>query len=70
LPVDEREIVDGCLRQILERGIAEQALHSDAIKRLMTVPGVSLMPATTFIAAVGDVRRFSRAAQARQLSRP
>jgi hypothetical protein len=27
-------------------------------KRLMTVPGVSLMTATTFIAALGDVRRF------------
>ena len=24
----------------------------------MTVPGVSLMTATTFIAAVGDIRRF------------
>jgi transposase len=67
LPADERETVDGCLRQIdfldgeiaiLERGIAEHALGSDAIKRLMTVPGVSLMTATTFIAAVGDVRRF------------
>jgi len=67
LPADERETVDGCLRQIdfldaeiaiLERGIAEHALGSDAIKRLMTVPGVSLMTAATFIAAVGDVRRF------------
>jgi transposase len=67
LPADERETVDGCLRQIdfldgeiaiLERGIAEHALHSDAVKRLMTVPGVSLMTATTFIAAVGDIRRF------------
>jgi transposase len=67
LPVDERETVDGCLRQIdfldgeiavLERGIAEHALGSDAIKRLMTVPGVSLMTASTFIAAVGDIRRF------------
>jgi transposase len=67
LPADERETVDGCLRQIdfldgeiaiLERGIAEHALHSGAIKRLMTVPGVSLMTATTFLAAVGDVRRF------------
>ena len=67
LPADERETVDGCLRQIdfldaeiaiLERGIAEHALGSDAIKRLMTVPGVSLMTATTFIAAVGDIRRF------------
>ena len=67
LPGDERETVDGCLRQIdfldaeiaiLERGIAEHALRSDAIKRLMTVPGVSLMTAATFIAAVGDIRRF------------
>jgi transposase len=67
LPADERETVDGCLRQIdfldaeiaiLERGIAEHALGSEAIKRLMTVPGVSLMTAATFIAAVGDVRRF------------
>jgi transposase len=67
LPADERETVDGCLRQIdfldgevavLERGIAEHALGSDEIKRLMTVPGVSLMTASTFIAAVGDIRRF------------
>jgi transposase len=67
LPGDERETVDGCLRQIdfldgeiaiLERAIAEHALGSDAVKRLMTVPGVSLMTATTFIAAVGDIRRF------------
>jgi hypothetical protein len=43
---------------ILERGIAEHALHADSIKRLMTVPGVSLMTASTFIAAVGDIRRF------------
>jgi transposase len=28
------------------------------IKRLMTVPGVSLMTAATFVAAVGDIRRF------------
>jgi transposase len=67
LPGDERETVDGCLRQIdfldceiaiLERAIAEHALASAAIKRLMTVPGVSLMTAATFIAAVGDIRRF------------
>src|SRR4051794_22898532 len=67
LPGDEREIVDGCLRQIafldgeiaiLERVIAEHALGSEAVKRLMAVPGVSLMTATTFIAAVGDIRRF------------
>jgi hypothetical protein len=67
LPADERETVDGCLRQIdfldaeiaiLERAVAELALGSQDIKRLMTVPGVSLMTAATFIAAVGDIRRF------------
>jgi transposase len=67
LPGDERQTVDGCLRQIdfldgeiavLERVIAEHALASAEIKRLMTVPGVSLMTAATFIAAVGEIRRF------------
>src|SRR3954466_5564872 len=67
LPDDERETVDGGLRQIdfldaeiaiLERGIAEHALASEAMRRLMTVPGVSLMTAATFIAAGGDIRRF------------
>ena len=67
LPGDERQTVDGCLRQIdfvdteitiLERAIADHALGSEDVKRLMTVPGVSLITAATFIAAVGDIRRF------------
>jgi transposase len=67
LPSDERQTVDGCLRQIdfvdaeiaiLERAIAKHALASQDIKRLMTVPGVSLMTAGTFIAAVGSIGRF------------
>jgi transposase len=67
LPADERQTVDGCLRQIdfvdaeiaiLERAIAEHALASADIKRLMTVPGVSLMTAATFSAAVGEIQRF------------
>jgi transposase len=68
LPDDERQTVVGCLRQIdfvdaeiaiLERAVAEHALASQDIKRLMTVPGVSLMTAATFIAAVGTIQRFS-----------
>ena len=43
---------------ILERAIAAHALGSEVVKRLMTVPGVSLMTATTFIAAVGEIQRF------------
>src|SRR5215218_4245081 len=67
LPADERETVDGCVRQInfvdgeiaiLERAIAEHALTSSDVRRLMTVPGVSLMTASTFMAAVGDIERF------------
>jgi transposase len=67
LPIDERETVEGCLRQIdfldgelaqIERAIAQQALASQDIRRLLTVPGVNLASAATFIAVVGDVRRF------------
>src|SRR3954467_3113132 len=68
LPVDERETVDGCLRQIdfldaelaeLEKQGARAALTSPQIKRLMTVPGVNVIVAATFLAAVGDVCRFA-----------
>jgi transposase len=67
LPRDERQTVDGCLRQIdflndeiamLEKEIAQHALGSQDIQRLITVPGVSLMTAATFIAAVGEIDRF------------
>jgi transposase len=67
LPVDERETVEGCLRQVdfldaevglIERELAGQALESEQIRRLMTVPGVSLISAATFVAVVGDVGRF------------
>jgi transposase len=68
LPPDERETVDGCLRQVdfldqevglIERELAGQALSSQEIRRLMTVPGVSLISAATFVAVVGDVTRFA-----------
>ena len=42
----------------VERLIAQQALAWPEIRRLMTVPGVNLICAATFIAAVGDPRRF------------
>jgi transposase len=67
LPVEERESVDAGIRQIelldsevaaVERVIAQQALQWPEIRRLMTVPGVNLICAATFIAAVGDPRRF------------
>jgi transposase len=67
LPVEERESVDAGIRQIefldseidaVERLIAQQALGWPEIRRLMTVPGVNLICAATFIAAIGDVSRF------------
>jgi transposase len=67
--VRQINFVDGEIA-ILERVIAEHALTSSDVRRLMTVPGVSLMTASTFMAAVGDIERFPGSAQARQLSRP
>jgi transposase len=68
LPAEERETVDACLRQIdfleaeiaeVEQAIATDALGSPDVKRLMTVPGVNVITAATFVAVVGDVRRFA-----------
>jgi transposase len=67
LPVEERESVDAGLRHIefldseiaaVERLIAQQALDWPEIRRLMTVPGVNLICAATFIAAIGYADRF------------
>jgi transposase len=72
LPVDERLTLDGCLRQVdfldgevvaIDREIAKQALAWPQVLRLMTVPGVNVQTAATFMAAVGDIRRFPSARQ-------
>jgi len=68
LPIDERLTLDGCLRQVdfldqevaaLDREIAKAALAWPEIQRLMSVPGVNLQTAATFMASIGDVHRFS-----------
>jgi transposase len=51
------EFLDAEIEQV-ERLIAQQALESAQIKRLMTVPGVNVICAAIFLAAVGDIRRF------------
>jgi transposase len=70
LPADEQEGVDGCLRQIdfltveierIDRTIAEQALASEKMRRLLTLPGVSATTAAALWAAIGDVSRFPSA---------
>jgi hypothetical protein len=67
LPEDEQLTVEGCMRQIdgleeeiskLDLALAERTLASAEVRRLMTVPGVSMQTAVTFMAAVGDVDRF------------
>jgi transposase len=67
LPAHERQIVASCLREVdflsqeiaaLESELARIALSSEQVKRLMTVPGVSLVAAATFVAVVGEIHRF------------
>ena len=67
LPAAERESVDSAMRQIefceseiaaIEKLVAEEALASAEIRRLMSVPGVGAITAAAFMAAVGDIRRF------------
>jgi transposase len=67
LAVEERESVDAAMRYIefldaeiasVEQLIAQEALSWPEIRRLMTVPGVNLIGAASFIAAVGDANRF------------
>ena len=70
LAADEQTTVKGCLRQIafldgeiaiIERELARHALSCEQIRRLMTVPGVDLIVAATFMAQIGDIRRFAMA---------
>jgi transposase len=67
LPVEEAETVAACLRHVefldreiaaVEALVAKQALRSPEAQRLMTVPGANVICAQTFLAAVGDIRRF------------
>jgi transposase len=67
LPAYERETVDGCLRQLdfceqeiaqIERVVAKEALASPEIRRLMTIPGMNVITASAFMAAIGDLGRF------------
>jgi transposase len=67
LPTEEQETVDSCMRQVefldqevaaVERAIAQAALRSPEVRRLMSVPGVNVIVASTFLAAIGDIRRF------------
>ena len=67
LAPEESETVGAAMRQIeflekeiaeVERLIAGAALESAEIKRLMSVPGVNVIVAASFMAAIGDIHRF------------
>lgn len=67
LPAEEAETVQAALRHIafldreieqVEQLVAKQMLTWPEAKRLLTVPGVNVIAAATFLAAVGDIARF------------
>ncbi len=67
LPEHEREQVDSALRlhdalqaeiDEVERRLAREALASEDIRRLMTIPGIGPMTALGLVGVIGDIRRF------------
>lgn len=72
LPGDERETIDAALRQIdfltdeittIEHDLANFVLASPEARRLLSVPGVGMITAATFLAQIGtapgDINRFT-----------
>jgi transposase len=67
LPMDERLTVDAALRQLdfitdelaqIDKLVAQEALRSAEVLRLMTIPGVDVTTAATMMAVIGDIHRF------------
>ena len=67
LPAEECEVVECSMRHVefleaeiaqVESKIAQQMLRSPEARRVMTVPGVNVICAATFLAATGDIARF------------
>ncbi len=67
---DEAQTVRACLRHIdlldaeigaIEQVLAIHAIGDASVRRLMTIPGVDVITATTLVAAIGDVTRFPTA---------
>jgi transposase len=63
-------VLDANIRQIellnqlideVELKIAEQAVESEDVKLLMTIPGVDYYTAMLFVSEIGDITRFSEA---------
>ena len=67
LAPEESETVSAAVRQVeffekeiaeVEQLIARAAMESAQIKRLMSVPGVNVIVAASFMAAIGNIHRF------------
>jgi transposase len=56
------EFLDSEIAEV-ERLIARYALSCSDARRLMSVPGVNVICAATFLAAIGDIRRFPTSRQ-------
>jgi transposase len=72
LPAEECETVEACMRHIefldaeigqIESKLSKQVLLSPDARRLLTVPGVNMICAATFLAAIGDIARFKTSRQ-------
>jgi transposase len=70
LPVDERLTLEAGLRQLdflgaelrqVDRLVAEQVLDDHAVRRLLTIPGIDVVTASTLMAVIGDIARFPTA---------
>jgi len=68
LPDDERLAIERHVREIdrlgedlkiVERDLAQAAIGSEPVKRLMTIPGIDMIVAEGLMAAIGDPTRFS-----------
>jgi transposase len=68
LPAHERDQVDSALRlhdaldreiELAERVLADQALSSPEVRRLMTIPGVGAITALSIVGVIGEVGRFA-----------
>ena len=78
LPDDERAAVDRHVREldrlaedltVLDREIAQAAIDDPAVRRLITITGVNLTVAAGIVAAIGDISRFKKSAEAGELFR-
>jgi transposase len=67
LPDDERLAIERHVREIdrlgedlkiVERDLAQAAIGSEPVKRLMTIPGIDMIVAEGLMAAIGDPTRF------------